>query len=72
MMKASRKGSFSKEAQVTEKEAVKRGREDASKDYPPIFRYTSRGIEANGDDDAADDWTSEVRKAYLEGYYNRR
>ncbi len=49
-------------------EHFSRGLRDAQKDRPAIFRRTSRGIEAEGDDPMADNWSEEARESYLQGY----
>lgn len=49
--------------------AYRRGYEDAAKGRAPIFRSTtSRGIVAEIDDSQADEWSDDMRQAYLDGY----
>lgn len=47
----------------------KRGWEDARAAKPALFRSTrARGIVECGDDNLSDEWTLEMREAYLAGY----
>jgi hypothetical protein len=50
-------------------EAFARGAHDAERERPPIFRSTTRhGIVPTVDDDAADAWDDDARRAYIGGY----
>jgi hypothetical protein len=49
--------------------AHQRGRRDAERGWSPIFRQVGNSIEPSIDDDLADEWDQDVRRAYLDGYY---
>lgn len=49
-------------------EAYERGKRDAQRDKPPIFRETRMGIVPTVDDDMSDNWSHEDRFHYLQGY----
>lgn len=54
---------------MTTSEAFKRGVRDAARGRSPLFRSTkARGIVADVDDQMADEWDEEARRAYLRGY----
>ncbi len=49
-------------------EAYERGMYDAARDAAPIFRSTRNGILPTIDDPESDDWSDDLRVAYLKGY----
>ena len=53
---------------MTLTEAFERGKNDAARNRPSIFRFTRNCIVPTIDDDMADNWDNEQREMYLRGY----
>lgn len=53
---------------MTAIQAYERGKADAKRNRPPLFRSTRHGIVPTADDDMADNWSHEDRFHYLQGY----
>lgn len=54
----------------TYKDAFERGRYDAKRDLPMLFRKVGKSFEPTSDSELSDEWDQESREAYMEGYYS--
>jgi hypothetical protein len=48
--------------------AYERGKHDAKRERPPIFRKVRSFFVAEGDDDLSNNWTQDDRAEYMLGY----